>query len=442
MAAPYPVFIPEAFAIDANPAHRNTIPANPLTTQRASWSLGYPPQTMQPVVAGGKPMLGPDMNGVLYAMSSHAVYAQTGQPYRWNADVVVAIAGYAAGTLLGSTDTTTLWFNLADGNSTDPDSGGAANWTPMYSYGISTVSGLNGGIVTLTAAQAKRNVIVLSGALVSNLQIVLPNSLRRWLIVNTTSGAFTTTVRTAGGTGVQIPQGGFGAPTEVYGDGTNIYNVVAPVSLPIDVAPSANTIAQRSNAGYLYATYFNQNSPQENFTMSSVFAEAGNDGFHRKIHPLNFQAQLALSNFGGQVSNGQVPVGAVNQYRGTILNNSALTGTPTAPTQPAGTNNTTVATTAFVQGSSVLSGNGWMRWPNGLLMQWGYATSGTYQVPVAFPVAFSAIFFLGCTTNRTTSSSEGANYAHSQSAGGCTFIMDSRAGVGGGFGGWWLAIGV
>jgi len=387
MGAPYPTTIPEAFAIDADPSRRNVIPDTTANPQRASWSLGFPPQTMTPIIAGGKPMLGPDMNGTLYALSSHTFYQQTGQPYRWNADVLVALGtGYAAGTLLGSSAAVvlpntgpTLWMNLVEGNITDPDGGGAAGWVPLFSYGLTVMPPTNGGVVTLSVAQAAKPVIVISGVLVGNLQLVLPNELRRWLIVNTTTGGFATTAKTAAGSGVNIPQGGFNAPVEVYGDGTNLYPVVAPVNLPIDVAPTPNTIALRSNNGYLFATYLNQNSPLENFSINEVFAGVG-DGYLRKINRTNFAANFLLSWFAGQVADAQVPLSAVNQYRGTILDNSALTGTPTAPTPPAGDSSARVATTAFVTGTNigvVHAQNGQLTIPNSsgnpLIIKWGFA---------------------------------------------------------------------
>jgi hypothetical protein len=245
--------------------------------------------------------------------------------------------------------------------------------------------------VNLTAAQAAKSVIVITGVLVANLQVNFPTSLRRWLVVNSTSGAFTTTVKTPAGAGVNVPQGGFGAPTEVYGDGTNLYNVVAPITLPTDVAPTANTIALRSNNGYLYATYLNQNSPLENFTISEVFAGIG-DGFIRKINRPNFAANFLLSQFAGQVTDAQVPVTAVNQHRAAILDNSNLTGTPTAPTPPVGDASTRVATTLFAYGSVSFSTNGLTRLANGLYFQWGtVAYGGGTTNPlgfVNFPVPF------------------------------------------------------
>lgn len=348
MPATYPEYISEAFGINAAVGDRNTIPETTVNTQRASFSLGFPPLTMTPVVAGGKPMLGPDMNGILYMLSSHAVYLQSGQPYRYSADVAAKIGGYAVGTMLGSTDGAVVWYNKTANNASNPDTGGAG-WIALYAYGITTVGGLIGGVATLTLNQAAKSVIALSGALAANQQVVLPTGqIRRWLIVNSCTGAFTLQVKTAAGTGVTIPQGGLNAPVEVWSDGINIYNVVAPVNLPIDQNPTPLTIVQRTNNGYVLASYFNQSSGYENFGMAAIYADSG-DGYHRKIQPGNFQAQLALSNFAGQVSNPQVPQSAVTQHSAAILSNAALTGTPTAPTAGAGDNSAQVANTAFVQ---------------------------------------------------------------------------------------------
>lgn len=358
MPASYPQFLQQAFANNADPAFRNIIPNTSAVPGVASLTLGFPPVTMQPEVAGGTPPLGQDFNGVLYMLSTHAVYQQTGQPYRYSAAVSAAVGGYAIGTLLGSTDGFTLWFNIIADNTSDPDAGGAG-WIAMYSYGITSIGSLSGGVRVLTTAEAARNVIVLSGALIANLQVVVPNQVRRWLIVNTTSGAFSTTVKTAAGTGVDVPQGGYGAPVEVWSDATNVYNMVAPVNLPIAQDPTPLTIAQRTNNGYLYAAFFNQPSPLENYPISAVFFETGSDGFHRKIAPANLQAQLAISGFPGQVTNAQVPSGAVTQYSAAILANAALTGTPTTPTAPTGTNNSQVASTSFVASAAIGNGQNW-----------------------------------------------------------------------------------
>lgn len=362
MPAAYPQFIPQPFANGASGAFRNTIPNTTAVVGRASFNLGFPPITMQTVISGGKPPLGQDMNGVLYMLSSHSVYQQTGQPYRWSADVVGALApgGYAVGTLLGSTDGSTLWYNIVNNNVTNPDAGGAG-WVAMYAYGTQAIAGLSGGVRNLTAAEAARSVLILTGALVGNVQIIVPNQVRRWLIINNTSGAFSTTVKTAAGTGVIVPQGGFNGPVEVWSDATNVYNVVAPVNLPIDQAATPLTIAQRTSAGYLFAVYFNQSSPVENLGVANVFFDIG-DGYHRKISFGNFLAQAFV--------------------------NAALTGAPTAPTAALGSNDARIANTAYVRNQTLGNAQSWTQYAGtGLrFANVPYANDTGRPIQVAFSV--------------------------------------------------------
>lgn len=391
---PTPPVITEPFGKNAGPSYiQNPIPLTTADPARASFDLGFPPQTMLEIFAGGTPPYGQDVNGVLYMVTAHIAALQAGQPYVYSATVSTAMGGYKIGCVLSMTDGTGLWVNQTNGNSTNPDTGGAG-WLPLFSYGYAALTGLTGGVVTVAAADYRRGVIVLSGALAGNLQIVLPALLRSWLIVNTTSGGFSTTVRTPGGTGVLVGQGGFSAPVEVYSDGTNLYPTVAPTVIPGDVNPTANTYAVRSNAGILFATYFNQSSALENFGMAAVYADGG-DGYHRKISLANFAAQIALSQFAGTVANAQVPQSAVTQHSAAVLASAALTGAPTAPTPAAGDNSTRVATTAFVQGAQLTSGVGYQVLPSGIIIQWGshvfgdlFAGFGTNTFAVVFPIAF------------------------------------------------------
>jgi len=316
--APTPQVLLEAIASSAgSPYITNPLPDNPTGTNAASIKEGYPPITMQSELTGGQPPLGQDFNAFLLLISSHTLYVECGQTYKFNSDIATAISGYAVGTILGMTDNSGLWLNILDGNTNNPDTGGAG-WVPLNSYGVTTINSLTGGVVTLTVAQSKHNVIVLNGSLASNLILNFPQTNQTWLIINNTTGSFTTTVQTAasGSSGVVISQGGPTAPTAVYsiGDG-NIYNYVAPVSLPIDQAPNPLTIAQRTNTGVLTATVFNQNSSLENPTVGSVFVQnSAADGNLRKISLSNFEAQLLLQSIGGAVTSGQVPQAAVSQY--------------------------------------------------------------------------------------------------------------------------------
>lgn len=98
--------------------------------------------------------------------------------------------------------------------------------------GSSSVSVVTtGGLTTLTATQAKNRFIVVSGALVSDATIALPvATVRDYLVINNTTGAFAVTVFTTGGTGVPVAQG---KRDGVINDGTNTsYSVMEGVTQP------------------------------------------------------------------------------------------------------------------------------------------------------------------------------------------------------------------
>lgn len=451
--APTPPVITEAFAALADPGFINTIPDTSADPQRASYDLGFPPQTMTPVLAGGKPMLGPDMNGILYALSSHTFYQETGKPYRYNAAISTAIGGYAVGTVLGMADGTGLWLNQTDANTNDPDAFHTTynGWSPLFRYGYASISGLTGGLATLNASQYRSSVIILSGALVANQQVVFPDTLQTWLVVNNTSGAFTLTVKTQSGTGVVIPQGGFGAPVEVYGEGTNLYPTVAPLTIPTSVGPDPNTYVLRSNTGDVFARLFNSNIAASFHVPVNVMIDAG-DGYLRKSAISTLESYMLLQAIGGAVTAGQVPLAAVIQYVTNILASAALTGTPTAPTPATGDNSTRVATTAFTAGSLVLSGTSFsMTFPGGFILKGGLAQGGAGlgAIILSFAGLGIAAFPTACfggicgTINRNGAGSSGTGYTSAVSAAGMTiFVDEQQLGAGtGNRGGFWLAVG-
>lgn len=353
MGVPVPPIITQPFASAAGPTFITNpipVPAQP-TPGRASFTEGFPEETFDPVVSGGIPPDGRDFNGILYMVTAHCAYVNAGQPYIYSGTVSTAIAGYAKGALLGMSDSTGYWYNNVAGNTADPDANGAG-WLPIFAYGHTVKSGLTGGAVTLTLTEAKRKVVVFQGTLTSNLQVIFPNTFQDWLLVNQCTGAFTVTAKTLAGSGVVVPPGSYSSPLGVYGDTINIYPTVAPLNLPISVAALANNIVQRDGNGFGYATYWNQSSGLEVPAIGAVFVQnTAADGFLRKISVANFAAQISLGQFAGQVTNAQVPQSAVTQHAAALFSSPSLTGVPTAPTATPGTNNTQVASTAFVQGA-------------------------------------------------------------------------------------------
>ena len=76
--------------------------------------------------------------------------------------------------------------------------------------------------VTLTEAEARYSQIECSGALTGSIDVIVPAEAKLYVIRNTTSGAYTLTVKVSGGTGVAVTQG---SAFHLACDGTEVYRV-------------------------------------------------------------------------------------------------------------------------------------------------------------------------------------------------------------------------
>lgn len=93
--------------------------------------------------------------------------------------------------------------------------------------------------ITLTAAQARADIIELTGSLSSNWSVILPAIKSAWIIFNNTSGTGTVSVKTASGSGIDVTQG---KKAILYGDGTNILRAFDDASFSIsDLTVSGNS---------------------------------------------------------------------------------------------------------------------------------------------------------------------------------------------------------
>lgn len=96
-----------------------------------------------------------------------------------------------------------------------------------------------GSDITLTATEANNGTLLFTGALTANINIIVPNTGRRWVVNNGTSGAFTLSVKTASGSAIAITQG---LAIAVYCDGANTVKAVAsPVTTAVTQAAGDNT---------------------------------------------------------------------------------------------------------------------------------------------------------------------------------------------------------
>ena len=125
---PYKFTLP--WAKNAGGAYiQNPIPSTTATPGRASFDQGYPAVTFTPVSAGGIPPFGADTNGILFALSAWAQWQQAGGAVPWDSSFASGISGYPLGAIVANaTVNGFFWLNGTDGNTTNPDAGGAG-WT-------------------------------------------------------------------------------------------------------------------------------------------------------------------------------------------------------------------------------------------------------------------------------------------------------------------------
>ena len=341
MPQPTPPLIVIGFGSGAGPDYiQNPIPVAsqiPTNPGRASYTDGFPPQTMTPESLGGTAMLGPDLNGVLEAVSANIAALTGGQWYPFNATWASTNAGYAVGAIVSMANGTGVWINLTAGNTNNPDTFSPASgsgWAPLSAFG-STSAVTTGGASVLPAAVVASDFIVVGGTLTSNAQLVFPTWVKSWTIFNLTTGAFSLTCTTQSGTGIMIPQGGFTYPVVICGDSINILQISSPLGNVILNPPGAGlqTISGplELNALNPFLSLWNTGSTTGNrnwtiaLTATQLNITAVSDDFST--------ASLGIQFIRSGVNVTQVNLGGTSQ-----------TGTTQAPSD----NSTNFATTSYV----------------------------------------------------------------------------------------------
>lgn len=104
-----------------------------------------------------------------------------------------------------------------------------------------------GGSTTLTNVdyvndQAKKLVLDVTGTLVSNATIIIPNAAKSYKVLNRTTGSFTLTVKTASGSGLVITQA---TGAEIYCNGSDVVRFLTPM---VDFTTGAPTTASGAAA--------------------------------------------------------------------------------------------------------------------------------------------------------------------------------------------------
>lgn len=208
----------------ANSGTKNTVPVASqigITAGAASYTDGFPPLTFTPVASGGVPPFGADFNGVFNAATAIERWYSAGAGFVYDSAFAgdSNVGGYPKGARVLRSDGLGYWLNIADNNTTNPESGGS-NWVPDYAYGVAAIT-MTGSNVTLTALQYGQPIINITGTLTANVQLLFPDGIAgQWAVINNTSGSFSITAKTVSGAGFSI----FSGITSIVGDGVNLYS--------------------------------------------------------------------------------------------------------------------------------------------------------------------------------------------------------------------------
>lgn len=134
--------VKQAKPFGVNGQREPLLPTTPAGDNTASYDLGFPPITMILKSAGGLPPKGQDMNQILYELSSLARWTSAGALYTYDSSFSSAVSGYPSGSILIGDNGEAIYVNTVDGNTTNPNIGGAG-WKTLLSFagGVSASGG-------------------------------------------------------------------------------------------------------------------------------------------------------------------------------------------------------------------------------------------------------------------------------------------------------------
>lgn len=120
-----PAKIPTAFAASGTKRVPAATSGGIATPEQPSWDVGWPSITETDPLLGGIPPGRQDFNGLGFALSGPAQWAQAGGGYAYDSAFSASIGGYPKGAELLTADGLGTWRSVVDNNTTNPDAGGA-----------------------------------------------------------------------------------------------------------------------------------------------------------------------------------------------------------------------------------------------------------------------------------------------------------------------------
>ena len=159
------------------------------------------------------------VDGVLTAISNNAaalVLSASATNY-----VEATRAGVVSKNTTGFTAGSIPLYTVVTGSSTVTSYTDNRAWVQPQAMTSSASVAVTTADVTLTQAQAACQYLTTTGALTGNRNVIVPNNWQGIVFCNN-SGAFTTTFKTSGGTGIVVAQG---KRAILLADGTNVVRV-------------------------------------------------------------------------------------------------------------------------------------------------------------------------------------------------------------------------
>jgi hypothetical protein len=125
---------------------------------------------------------------------------------------------------------------------------GLSTGTAGSSFDYTAINVAGTGNYTLSGSELNRVAYNFTGALTGNRSIIVPVTVQQYWVTNSTTGAYTLTVKTSAGTGIAVPQG---EAQILYCNGTNVVEgqtTTGGIAVPVAIADGGTGATTASGA--------------------------------------------------------------------------------------------------------------------------------------------------------------------------------------------------
>ena len=376
-----PSILPGEFAAEGD---KNTIPANnDGLSGLASIAKGFPQITQVPLAQGGQPPQRQDFNGIFNLFSQFLLYAQNGGVYAYNNTL-----DYQPPCIISYDGE---FYSCLQENGPGTSAGVQAPTVATYWEKVI----VNSALKSILSSYAKLNSPAFSG---------VPTVPTADAGTNTTQIASTAFV-TAALSGIDLSK------YALKSDLNTKANINSPA---LTGTPTSTTPASSDNSTRIATT---------------AFVKAALSGIDLSKYALKSDLNTKAN-----------------------INSPALTGTPTSTTPASSDNSTRIATTAFVKAlvgaannggivSANLAQNGYVKFANGFILQWGTSSSTITDTQVTYPLKFNTLFAV-CGSPKSSGNLSGSKSNFGIKSQSTTGFIANMYDAGSGYAGFnWIAAG-